>query len=344
MPVWKTLSPRLVDHLRPVRQREDGAQIQRNRYQLSATNGVAAASTRCGCSRPRSAGRDLNGDDVAQGRRAAPICTAGCEMNFAQLPANFGLITPGCTTVYRARRRSAMRHRPGRPQHQARHEWAYNVGIQHELLPRFSVTANYFYTQFYNLRQRTTCCRRFADYTPVQVASPLDGSVVTIYNVSAAKQSAVQNLQTSSDTAKLWNTDFEFGFNARLPRGASVFGGTATDRTIATQCDITDDPNRLNYCDQTKSGIPLNTQFKIAGSSPLPWGIQVGASFQTYEYLFGSGAPTTTFTGGGVWQITRTTQYPADCMGPCTPGGLVNPNQTVATVERPAGRARDHVL
>jgi hypothetical protein len=133
----------------------------------------------------------------------------------------------------------------------------------------------------------------------------------------------------------MWNHDFEFGVNARLPYGAAIFGGTATDKTVATQCDITDDPNRLNFCDQTKSGIRFNTQFKVAGSTPLRWGLQLGASFQSYKYLFGAGAPTTTFAGGAVWQITRTTRYPADCKGPCTPGGLVNPNQTVATLNVP---------
>ena len=277
---------------------------------------------------------DLNGDDVAQGSKGCTYLTAGCEINFAQLPTTFGLITPGCTTIYAPGSVGCGTDQVD-PNIKRDTEWAYNIGIQHELFPRFAITANYFYTRFYNLRQTNNLLQTPADYTPVQVASPIDGSVVTIYNVSAAKQSAVRNLQTSSDTAKMWNTDFEFGFNARLPHGASIFGGTATDKTVATQCDITDDPNRLNFCDQTKSGIPFNTQFKLAGSTPLPWGIQAGASFQSYKYLFGVGAPTTNFAGGGVWQITRTTRYSADCKGPCTPGALVNPNQTVATLNVP---------
>jgi hypothetical protein len=67
----------------------------------------------------------------------------------------------------------------------------------------------------------------------------------------------------------------------------------------------------------------------------LPWTLEGGASFQTYRYLFGTGAPSLTFAGSTVWQITRTTRYPADCKGPCTPNGLVNPNQTVATLNVP---------
>ena len=33
---------------------------------------------------------DLNGDDIAQGERGCTYLTAGCEINFANLPANFG--------------------------------------------------------------------------------------------------------------------------------------------------------------------------------------------------------------------------------------------------------------
>ena len=73
----------------------------------------------------------------------------------------------------------------------------------------------------------------------------------------------------------------------------------------------------------------------IAGSIPLPLKLEAGASFQTYRYLFGTGVPSATFVGSTVWQITRTTRYAADCKGPCVPGGLVNPNQTVATLNVP---------
>jgi len=34
------------------------------------------------------------------------------------------------------------------PDARREYEGAHNVGVQHELLPRISVTANWFYTQF----------------------------------------------------------------------------------------------------------------------------------------------------------------------------------------------------
>ena len=334
MPPWKNLEPRFSVTYDVSGDGKTAVKFSANKYVLSATNGIAAALNPMRLQSSSLNWTDLNGDDIAQGARGCTYLTPGCEMNFAQLPATFGLITPGCTTIYSEGSIPCGTDQAD-PNIKRDTEHAYAVGVQHELFPRFALNGGYYYTRFYNLRQTNNLLQTFGDYTPVQVASPLDGSVVTVYNVSAAKQASVRNLQTSSDTAKMWNHSFEVGFNARLPHSASVFGGVSTDRTLAVQCDVTDNPNRLLYCDQTKSGIPFNTQFKIAGSFPLPWSLQGGASFQTYKYLFGTGAPLLTFAGSTVWQITRTTRYDTDCKGPCTPGGLVNPNQTAATLNVP---------
>ena len=46
-------------------------------------------------------------------------------------------------------------------------------------------------------------------------------------------------------------------------RGGSV-GGSATDRTISNVCSAAaTNPSLLNYCDQSQSGIPWRTQFKL---------------------------------------------------------------------------------
>ena len=125
----------------------------------------------------------------------------------------------------------------------------------------------------------------------------------------------------------MWFNGFEYNFNARLPHGATLFGGGMSERVIAQVCDEKSNPNLLLYCDQTKSGIPFRTQFKIAGSVPIVCGMQVGFSFQSLPgYGFGTGAlsgreggptgPTgqpsatqlnTPNGAGTVWLITPTT-------------------------------------
>ena len=43
----------------------------------------------------------------------------------------------------------------------------------------------------------------------------------------------------------------------------------------------TTNPNFLVYCDQSKYGIPWRTQFKLAGTYPLPWwGLQFSGALQ----------------------------------------------------------------
>ena len=64
----------------------------------------------------------------------------------------------------------------------------------------------------------------------------------------------------------MWFNGFEYNFNARLPHGITLFGGGMSERVIAQVCDEQSNPNLLLYCDQTKSGIPFRTQFKIAGN------------------------------------------------------------------------------
>ena len=157
----------------------------------------------------------------------------------------------------------------------------------------------------------------------------------------------------------MWFNGFEFNFNARLPHGMTIFGGGMSERTIAQVCDEQSNPNLLLYCDQTQSGIPLRTQFKIAGSIPVAYGIQVGFSFQSLPgYGLGTGAlsgreggptgptgqPSATQLNtpngvGSVWLITPTTRY-TSCPGNsasqgCIVGGLVDPGMTLSSLSVP---------
>jgi hypothetical protein len=208
MPVWKNWSPRVSATYDLFGNAKTAIKFSANKYVLSATNGVAAALNPMRLQSSSLSWTDLNGDDVAQGAKGCTYLTAGCEINFAQLPATFGLITPGCTTIYAPGSIGC-----GTDQVDSEHQARYGVGLQHRrsarAVPELRRDRELLLHRFYNLRQTNNLLQTPADYTPVQVASPLDGSVVTIYNVSTAKQSAVRNLQTSSDTAKMWNTDFE---------------------------------------------------------------------------------------------------------------------------------------
>jgi hypothetical protein len=170
--------------------------------------------------------------------------------------------------------------------------------------------------------------------------------------VSAAAQQAVANVDSTDTNIRQTYNAFEFNFNGRLAHGITFFGGTATERTIANVCSAAvTNPNILLYCDQSKSGIPWRTQFKVSGTYPLPWwGIQVSGALQALPgYILGTqaltqggaGAPNLTAVNGlgTAFTVTPTTKYAA-CPGTsaqngCVVGNLVIPGMKMASLSVP---------
>ena len=142
-------------------------------------------------------------------------------------------------------------------------------------------------------------------YRPVTVFSPIDGTPITVYDRSARRSaSAAKNVDTNDSGLRQTYNAFEFGFNARLPRGARLLGGSGPIRPSPTPAAAAaTNPNFLvtiggvNYCDQSKSGIPWRTGVKLVGTFPLPWsGVMVSGVYQGLPgYILGTHA----LTAGG---------------------------------------------
>ena len=124
----------VLGDLRPLRHRQDGVKFSANKYVLSATNGIAAALNPMRLQSSSLSWTDMNNDDIAQGARGCAYLTPGCEMNFSQLASNFGLITPGCTTIY-SPGSIACGTDQADPNIKRDTEIAYGFGVQHEVLP-----------------------------------------------------------------------------------------------------------------------------------------------------------------------------------------------------------------
>ena len=81
-------------------------------------------------------------------------------------------------------------------------------------------------------------------------------------------------------------------------------------------CTSPDNPNSIRFCDDRQNGVPFNKNFKLAGSSPVGFGITLSASFQSQ--VGNAIRNMTATTGGEVLSATRgTTRYPASCPSPC---------------------------
>jgi hypothetical protein len=257
--------------------------------------------------------RDLNSDNIAQDNEIGPSNNA-----------NFGL--PVFTI------------RPD-PDIQREYDLEYTSQLQHEVVRGLSVNVGYFRRTTHDPRMSRYDSFTNADYSVINVVSPLDGKVIPIYNLDPVKQPLQTRLDVNSTDENLRRRTYngvQLGFNARV-RGATFFGGWTIDRIVDVRCDAIESNQAryggtafiaasgnpqpdFHFCDQSKLGMPFLHEMKFAGSYTLPWWrVQTNVAFQSYN-----GAPL--FTR---WNIGRTTRYTADCKGPCRPGELVAPGLTL---------------
>jgi hypothetical protein len=332
MPIWKDLAPRFGLVYDLFGNAKTALKFGLNRYNESRTTFFANRYNPIALTSASLPWTDLNGDDVAQGAVGCVYLSPGCEMNFAVMPTNFG-------------RLSLNRVDPN-------FKRVYNVettaGVQHELLPRVSLAANWYRRTFHRLRVTDNVLRTPSDYTPIDIFNPMTGAPLTIYTVTAAAAPRIDNLDLNagSERQHTYNA-FDFNVNARLPGGATLFGGYVTERNIRVICDEPDDPNMLLYCDDADNGIPYRGSLKLAGTYPAPWGISISASLQslagrplggtttTGNKISGPGYGDTGSPVGTNFLISRTTRYPANCPSPCPAGALVAPTLVEASLTVP---------
>ena len=131
------------------------------------------------------------------------------------------------------------------------------------------------------------------------LAGVLDpNEMITVYNLSTAKRSQFATIRDSnSATDQSIYNGFETSFQARLSGGPTVYGGWTIERNISIYCSGDDNPNGSvgadlyqaapialggRFCDQSQFNVPFISDFKIAGSVPLWYGVSFGANLQAY--------------------------------------------------------------
>jgi hypothetical protein len=316
MPCWKDVTPRFGVAYDLFGNARTALKASVNKYMAGQTLGFAQRYNPFSSQSDTRVWNDVNGDDVAQDSEIAAI---GNNTRFGQ---------------------AVLTRRPD-ADIAREYDWEYSLGIQHELLRGVSVTAAWYHRDSYNMTKSVNGPFTMADYTVVNVVSPLDGSIIPAYNLNPTKQGQVDRVDVNSTDRNLRGFSYsglELGAAARIGR-ATMFGGWTIDRTTLNHCDelenwgnlsaVIYDASGLNsqqpksdyhFCKQ--SGLlPLLHEFKLSGSYQLPWDFQINAALQSYS---GPMLPTR-------WSIGRTTRYAADCIGPCTPGALVIPNMTATT-------------
>jgi hypothetical protein len=186
----------------------------------------------------------------------------------------------------------------------------YSLSVVRQVIPGVSVTGAWYRRDTYNLTQQLNTLVSVSDYASFQTPNPLNnGEMVTIYNLNKAKQGLQDLLDTTAtdrSKARVNYNGLEASFAARLPRGGNMFGGWSADKLITVAC-ASYDPNTFRYCDQSQYSAPFRSDFKFAGSYPIVWGVQIGASLQSYAGLplmVNWSVPASLFPGGRTQSVT----------------------------------------
>ncbi|MYJ05123.1 MAG: TonB-dependent receptor [Acidobacteria bacterium] len=161
---------------------------------------------------------------------------------------------------------------------QREYNWEYNVGIQHELLPRVSLNVGWYRRVFADIEARSNTLLQSCNVATAQAGVPCgswipfavnfddpDGHVarlralgqdITIpsgqflaFDLDPAYRGLVNNLDVTSDINRNYYNGFEVSMNARLPNGGNIFGGWTASQHIQDTCGLIVNPNGVSIED-----------------------------------------------------------------------------------------------
>ena len=172
----------------------------------------------------------------------------------------------------------------------------WDVGIQHEVRPGFGVSVSYAQRNFYEISGPTTWRSSASDYILLTVPDPRgNGQTLPVYNLPPHKFGLVNELDTNSAlNTRVYRGVDVGGSTCGSPGGGTLNAGTSTGRSTSSTCEV-ENLNSLRFCDQSLYDIPLQTNFKLSGSYPLPFGLRLSGISRACP------APS-----GITYQVTRT--------------------------------------
>jgi hypothetical protein len=187
------------------------------------------------------------------------------------------------------------------------YNWAFDVGVQREIVPRVSAAFTYFRRWYGNHLIEDNLATTAADYTffdlpvPNDPRLPVSGTVGGFFDVVPEKFGVIDGLITSADNygsiSQNWQ-GVDLTVNARLENGLSLTSGLSTGRGHKDVCEVAQQvPEVLNDAAENAGGIgngtraiamshcsmtdKLQTQLKFIAAYVIPRvDVQLSASYQ----------------------------------------------------------------
>jgi hypothetical protein len=201
---------------------------------------------------------DLNGDDIAQNNEIGPSNNSA-----------FGI------------RQSEFAD----PNLKREYNIESTLSLQRQLTRTLSASVGYYRRGFHRLQTTDNLLVSPSDYTAVTTPNPLGGDPLTVYNLNPAKQGQVNivDINNTGNKKQTYN-GIEATAEMRTPGNGRIIAGLTHDRTVNKNCSLDDPNNGSNgrFCDQTTLSIPFRNMFKLSGSYPLPYGVQLSGVFTSF--------------------------------------------------------------
>jgi hypothetical protein len=223
---------------------------------------------------------------------SAVLAAGGCTAaDFIPLPSELGPLnqsTFGNSTIVTTYAPDALTTRG--------YNWEFSTALQHELVPRVSMSVAYFHRTYGNIRATQNTAVTSANFSPYCITAPVDprlpggggNQLCGYYDVNPDKFGKSLNVIQVEPNAQDVYDGVDLTESLRLPRSISVTGGVSVGRERLNNCYALNDLSLMaafagarlqNRCDVRP---PFQPNVKFLVVYPLPWGgIQAGAAFQS---------------------------------------------------------------
>src|SRR5262245_47180305 len=308
VPNWKDINPRaslaydLFGNGKTALKASASRAVAQNSIALAAANNPAATvvtQTQRTWNDTAPVAGGIPGDFVPQCNLSIGAANGECGPWVAP---NFGSSAPG--TRYDPAIMEGWGVRP--------YNWEFSAGVQHEIVPRLSVSAAYFrriYGNFNVLDNEALSASDFTRYSVLVPSTSTPGGTLpnagqfidSLYdpNILVAARNVIKDSSVFGKTQAHWN-GFDVQVDARLRNGLFLQGGVSSGKDLYDFCDVVDDvPEALTQVAAAQATTaplyvgaaipagachqetPFLTQWKGLASYTLPYGIRVSGTFQS---------------------------------------------------------------